>query len=764
MLTYSIGTGTEKNWIIGEKQFSLLHQGKCESIFGLANGYMGIRSAFEEEYPYQTRGMFLAGSYNSIPGETTELPNIADSCEMRIFLNGELFSMARGKVEEYERSLNLHTGELTRKLLWKSPMGLRYQMTFKRVVSQSRQHCYGIKVEICPINENTEMVIETGINARMTNSGVQHFRDGSKRILDQSFMYLEQTSDPGNLAVYHCCSTRANLDNCITKSYGMQRRKITEKMCFCGEKGKKASWEKLCVVYTGHDFYGVEEEYIQAAVLKEAKKLSDLGYDMLASESAEILKEYWKENGIEIGAENEKISLAVRFAQFHLKNMIPPDSRNSIAAKGLLGEGYKGHVFWDTEVFMLPYFLYTEPEKARQLLEYRGYKAEQAKQNAEDKGFSGYMFPWECCETGKEETPLFASMDILTGKAAHVWAGIKEHHITADIAYAVWLYYESTGDWRFMESTGNRIIVGSALFWFSRSTFDKTKNQYNILDIIGPDEYTEHIDNNTYTNYMAFYVVQKALYVLNHSSQKVQEEMEQYFGEEQICEKLNYFAEHLYLPKTDENGIIPQDDTFMSKQIIDVEKYRNDNVKQMILKKYGRKQVNQMQVLKQADTVMLLELLPDLFDIEKRRATWDYYEPKTIHDSSLSRAVYSVVASDNKEPEKAYHNFLEAIQIDMGQNPYSSDEGIHAAAMGGIWLSVFRGFAGVRVKENTLVISPCIPDEIRQISFNLTVRKKKIAVCINKEKIQVKCEEEFTMPLCIDGKMYQLNNVLEVNR
>lgn len=763
MLTYTIGEGKHKNWIIGEEELCLYHQGKGESIFCLANGYMGIRSAFEEPYPFQTRGLFVSGCYNSCQNETVELPNSADSCEILITLEDEMFSMNIGEVSEYSRYLNLYTGELVRSLCWKSPKGRKYRITFRRTVSHADIHAYGMQVEINPLDGDARVQMTSGINARMTNSGVQHFRDGTKKVLERRYLYLDQSTTQSNITIYHCCGTRIKGADEEGRSFGMERRKIEETLTFQVQKGKKVLYEKMAVLYTSRELAEEDEEKAKDLVFRHLERLVKKGYGELSKKSATSFQEYWEKHDVRVETEYEKIQLALRFTQYHLRGMIPMDNRSSIAAKALTGEGYKGHVFWDTEVFILPYYLFNDPDKAKQLLEYRINRMEQAEKNAKKNGYRGIMFPWESAETGSEETPLFTSMDILTGKAAQVWAGIKEHHITADIAYATWMYKLAAGNQSFMENGGNLLIIGAALFWLSRSVYVETKQRYEIHDIIGPDEYTEHVNNNAYSNYMAHYVVKKAISIMQ-KDEEVREKAIKHYGEENLLLKLQDFAKRLYLPQPlmEPQGVIPQDDTFMKKPVLDISKYRKNNVKQTILKEYSREQVNEMQVLKQSDVIMLLELLPDLFTDDVKMANWDYYEPRTIHDSSLSRAIYSVVASDCKEPQKAYNSFLHAIDIDMGQNPFSSDEGIHSAAMGGVWLAMVRGFAGMRMQENCLRIDPCLPDEIREICFKMTYQQKKIDICVTVEKVCLSSEDTIEVDVKIQGEKYHFVNRLEV--
>ncbi len=341
-------------------------------------------------------------------------------------------------------------------------------------------HAYGLKAEICPLDGEADIEIVSGINARMTNSGVQHFNDGTKKVLDRQYLYLDQTTTQSNLTLYHCCGSKITGATPEDRSFGMQRRRILETVRFQVEKGAKGCYEKLAVLYTSRDLAEQDEEQGRGLVLEHLENLVEKGYDRLYEESAKAYGAYWKEHDVRVKTEHPGIQLALRFAQYHLLGMIPPDSRSSIAAKGLTGEGYKGHVFWDTEVFILPYYLFNSPMKAKQLLEYRINRMERARRNAGKKGYCGLMFPWESAESGREETPLFASMDILTGKAAQVWAGIKEHHITADIAYAAWMYELATGDNTFLENGGELLIIGSALFWRSRSVYVKERSRYEI--------------------------------------------------------------------------------------------------------------------------------------------------------------------------------------------------------------------------------------------------------------------------------------------
>ena len=778
MLRYDKGIGEYQNWVLCEDKYDTRYQGKCESIMALGNGYLGVRSALEETCVGQTRNFFVAGTYNRFhPVEVTELPNAADFTEMQIYLNSELFTMDTGRVVEYARYLNLKEAELTREVLWKNPAGEAFRLVFKRFVSLADLHVIAFKLSVTPMDGDARVRIRTGIDGRMTNSGSQHFSEGEKRVYDKKFMQLVQTTTESHIDFVINCSCKAYMwDNpepaaAEAFEYGVERRKIYGLYEFEAKKDMGITFEKLAVVFTSRD-----KEYIQSYKLEELKRHSmaylknivSLGYDKLFAKSRDKWAAYWDEVKIDIESSRHEDILALRFAQYHLFIATPVhDERFSIGAKGLTGEGYKAHVFWDTEMFMLPYYQYNVPQIARQLLAYRYNNLEGARNKAKEYGYEGAMYPWETAFTGQEETPEWAALNVMTGKPTRVWAGIKEHHITADIAYMVWQYYLSTGDSEFMEKCGYEMIFDCAWFWCSRLTWNEEQRRYEIRDVIGPDEYTEHIDNNAYTNYMAHYVISTAVKLYD----TMRREQPSLFI--LLDEKLNLSgrydtymakADMLYLPKEGKNGVIPQDDTFLGKKEIDIDKYRYDNIKQSILLDYSRSQIVDLQVLKQADVVMLLCTRRKLFDAGAMRASWEYYEKRTIHDSSLSSAIHSLAACCFNNTDGAYSFFKDACSIDMGQNPVSSNTGIHAAAMGGIWMTVVTGFGGFFNNEGQLELDPMLPEEWTRLSYSIYWHGRRIRVEASKDNVVIASICQGETLLKVYGREYKLRDKLVIDR
>ena len=355
-----------------------------------------------------------------------------------------------------------------------------------------------------------------------------------------------------------------------------------------------------------------------------------------------------------------------------------------------------------------------------------------------------------------------------TGKANPVWSGLEENHVTADIVYAVWSYYTLTGDCEFMVEYGARIILEAAGFWVSRAEYDPAGDRYVIRKVIGPDEYDEHVDNNAYTNYMAYFCVKTALRILDRIRNGPPGELRGLVAAldlERQESAWRDFVRKIYLPQPGADRIIPQDDTFRQKpELPGLAKYRNSRQKQSVLLDYSRDEVVGMQVLKQADLVMLFTLFPDLFGGDVMRKNLDFYEARTIHDSSLSYCAHAQACAQIGLAERAHDFFEKAMAVDLCDNPLDSTDGVHAAALGGVWLCVVRGFAGVSHREGVLRIAPSLPAGWNSVRFHIRVRGTCVAVKIRKSAVEVTCETppDSAIDVEIYGKKYRLQDSLRV--
>lgn len=766
-----------RDWIIEEEKFDSSVLGKCEAIMSLGNGYLGLRSTTEEKYLNEKRNYFVAGTFNKFDdNEVTELPNMADIINLELFINGHYFTLEKGEIKEYSRQLNLKTGELHRHIVWVSPDKVELKLDFYRVVSLKNIHLVAQKVEITPVNHAASLKIVSGIDGRMSNSGSQHFSDGDKRFYDKKYMQFIQTTVESRIDIIHNTTltfTVAEKPCELQSRIVMDRRKI-----FCEYQGelhqnKTLTIEKISNVYTSRDLEneGLDRKAIQEKSLQALKLSASNGYDVIASESAwEWNRKVWSKTPILIEAEDEFDQLAIRFAQYHLYAMAPAhDNRMSIAAKGLSGEGYKGHTFWDTDIFVLPYFTFTAPEIARKLEEYRYLSLKGAHKKAKSNGYEGAQFPWESAwlEDG-EVTPVWGAADIVTGLPTKIWSGFIEQHITADVAYGVWQYYMVTGDQSFMDAYGYELLMDTAKFWTSRLEFSEEDGKYHINDVVGPDEYKEHVDDNAFTNYMAYWNIKKAIeYYQLLKDEKVD-----------LFDKLNHKLElqhahqlwkervdKIYLPIPRERDLVmPQDKNYLSLKDIDLTKYKKQTQVGSMFLDYNLEQVNKMQVSKQADIMVLFFLMEDIFSLEVKKANWNYYEPRTLHDSSLSLSTHCILANDMGDDQMAYDLFRRASRIDLGPNMKSSDDGIHAASIGGIWQSVVYGFGGVRMLNGKLRIEPKLPKAWKSLQFTICWQGETLKVTVEKEKLRIEnLSKKKELQINVYGKSYIFTDTIEID-
>lgn len=721
---------------------------KTESVFAQCNGYLGIRASYETKQLEESRGTFLGGFYHRAGShEVAELVNCPDVTEFRIRINGTKLYLDTCTLKACERSLNTRYGVLESRV--KACVGAGGNQGTAGVVSRrfasmddKRLFCHEISIT-CENGGTLEL--STGINGQITNSGVSHFDRTAVQVFGQRRMAMECGCDDGQvLYVTSQCSPDGPARKPV---FHLERRSIWQDFIIKLEPGETWSLCKYTLFErAGGSGAGREETAAGFPDSRTGKVLNHAaraGFGGLYRVHREAFDRFWDMAAIRIEGALPEEQAAIEFAQYHLAGMVPwEDGGYSAGAKGLTGEGYKGHVFWDTELFIMPFFTMMFPQVSRNLLLYRYRGLPGARKKAEEYGYSGAMYPWESASDGTEETPLYAAMDIHTGKAAKVWSGIKEHHVTADIIHGLLDYYHMTGDDRFMEQYGCEMVLETAVFWCSRAAWNEEKKMLEIKDVIGPDEYTEHVDNNAYTNYMAYENVKAAAGILDSWEHGLADA----YRSKGWDSKFRFFLEHIYLPKPNAEGIIPQDDTFLGKrELPDIGRYRDADARQLILKDYSRSRVVDMQVLKQADVVMLLELLPERFDAETVKRNIAFYETRTIHDSSLSLCAHGEAEAIAGNMDMAEVFWKKALEIDLGQGYKDSGTGIHAASLGGILNCVLRGFAGIRTVHdpdsrgkarmpgNGIYAVPHLPEHWKSMQFSVMDHGKRKQVTVAKQ-------------------------------
>jgi kojibiose phosphorylase len=480
-----------------------------------------------------------------------------------------------------------------------------------------------------------------------------------------------------------------------------------------------ATFDKITAIYTSRD-----HEQPLAAALKKAETAARSGYGRLLADHEQEWAAYWDDCDVQIDGD-EEAQQAVRFAAYHVLIAAPRhDERVSVGPKTLSGLGYKGHVFWDTELFVVPPLILSQPQLARNLLMYRYHLLPGARKKAHDSGYEGAMYPWESTDTGEETTPQWTN-PFPDGTRIRIWTGDSEQHISTDIAYATLMYWRWTGDDEFMSSYGAEIVLDTAVFWGSR--VEAKNGRYEISQQIGPDEYHENIDNSVFTNRMVVWHLQAALDVLNWL--RINGDAERLIQMLDLNDtRLTHWRDiiaRMFIPFDEERQIHVEFPGFFDMEYIPVHLYepRQHSVQAIL----GHTRTIQTQVVKQADVVMLMALLGDqVGSREVMLNNWNTYFPRTDHGSSLSPAVHAIVAARLGLDEAAFEMFEHAAGIDLRNNKGNVADGIHGATCGGIWQAVVLGFCGLQLKDNKVITEARLPAHWRQVSFRIYFRGERL--------------------------------------
>jgi kojibiose phosphorylase len=506
--------------------------------------------------------------------------------------------------------------------------------------------------------------------------------------------------------------------------------------------GEVGELYRTVVIATSRDAADPHAEVANRSERVRAETASDL-----VARHDRAWAERWRRTDIEI-AGAPKLERALRFAAYHLISAAnPEDDRCSIGARALTGEAYRGHVFWDTEVFMLPFFLMTWPEAARALLRYRHLTLDGARRKAKALGYEGALYAWESADTGDETTPS----EVVTplGEIIRVLSGVEEHHIAADVAWAIWLYGRLTGDRAFMDREGLEILFETARFWASRGGVG-ADGLYHIDRVIGPDEYHETIDDNAFTNWLARFNLLEAANALERATPERRAELGVREGEIARFRDVAAKMTLLFDPKT---GIVEQFRGFNSLAYVDLAAFEPRVAPMDVLLGRARTQVSQ--VVKQADVVQLLAMLWDEIGADARRANFMYYEPRTGHGSSLSPGIHALVAARLGMPSVAQRYFDQTCDIDLGNNMGNASGGVHAAALGSLWQAVVFGACGVRPSPNdaeALVIEPNLLPEWRHVVLPLAFRGADLELVVEPTALEIACRGEVGATVAARGQ------------
>lgn len=756
-------------YIFSENNCTVSSQKKYETLMCLGNGYLGMRSAFCEEMGSQNRLTLIAGLYDQQPNEVEELFPLPDATVINIAVNGTKINPFHENSRNYSRELNVKNGLLTYSYRYGANNGT-LDIFHKRFVSLHNRHLAAFETVI-RADADAELKLTSLINARQTLNGTQHAFEEERIVLENDILWYAGRAVVAGTKFRVASRMRIfvngkELDN--VQRYNTARRLVGSDAQFNVSCGNEVRVVKHVLYYTANDadWNSGDPDSMKDIITGEMNSVSNTSFNELLERSANEWSARWDNCDIIIESDDPTETLKTRMGMYHMIIMCPDhDDRNSVAAKGLTGPGYAGHVFWDSEIFNLPFFVYTDPDTARGLCNYRYRALDGARRKAAKFGFKGAMYPWEAASHhGDEQCPTIANYSP-ENKLRYYSCGDIEHHVVVDVAYGAYNYAQVTGDKEFFEEKVLEILFETANFWQSRLEYKADKDRYEICDVTGPDEYKEHVDNDVYTNYMVDWHLKTAVYEIKRikiEAPDLFEKLEKAIGLTELVKNIEAKLPKLYLPTVNEDGLIPQNDTYLTLPNIDVDKYKNSGINRLIYRDYSIDQISGIMVSKQADLIQLFALMPDLFPDEVVKKNFDFYESKCLHDSSLSLSAFAMVATKMKDADLAHKFFTGALDTDFGENASTSDAGIHAANCGGIWQSVVFGFAGIKANGDVLQIDPTLPTGWNGLSINLYWRGAKIRITISKENLIVQTLNGAKVQIQVGKKQYTTDNLTMV--
>lgn len=727
-------------WQVRTEKFSAENESVMRSgnVFQTANGYMGYRGTLDEFGAGQQVGITLAGIFDRVGGAWREPVNAPNGGFTQVTLDGVKISALTTKIKQHRQQLSLENAVFERETVF-SARGKTLWLKSMRFLSAADPHLGVIQFSIT-CSSAALVTIETGIDYDIWDLNGPHLlkltagkRDGILTIQGRTNearqrVAVAETVDAGFGNERHLVRGKKNL------------RAITVK----AEAGKTFTFHKFFAVFSDKDRV---KSPVDAAI-QCVRKAKSAGYGgCLARHNSEWAKK-WKLCDVKIEGDDEA-QRALRYSIFQLLIAAPVrGSGDSIPARALSGQVYKGAIFWDTEMFMFPFFVHTCPETAVELLRYRIRTLPGARRKArsEGPGYRGAFYAWESQDTGDEACTYFNIGDPVTGRDIRTYFRDKQIHISGDIAIAMWRYFELTGDDSLLLEGGAEVILECAHFYLSYAYYKPEKNRYEILDVTGPDEYHERVHNNAFTSMVAKVTFKIANQTVAYLQQKHPARLKVLVKKLHIAGELPEFiraAKQLYVPQPDrKSGVIEQFDGYFRLEDASVEAIKARKIHPNEYLGGGQGVAVPTRVIKQADVVMMLNLFKDRLSREVKRANWEYYEPRTEHGSSLSACAYAMVAADIGRADWAYRYFLQTAKIDL-EAKYKVYVGTtfiggsHPAANGGAWMTAVFGFGGLKTDAKRITINPQLYRRWRKLEFNVVHRGDHFTIRISKSRVTV---------------------------
>jgi maltose phosphorylase len=732
----------ENPWSIIEESFDPKKHEISESVFSIGNGHMGQRANFEETYSGKSlQGSYMAGVYypdktrvgwwkNGYPEYFAKVLNSTNWIGLRIYIDGEELDINKVKITDFVRELNMREGYLKRKFTAYLHEGKRIDVEAVRFVSAAYKEIGALSYQITPVNFNGSLEICSYLDGDIKNTDANY---------DEKFWEEAAQNAFANRAHVTVRTKKLNFQLCSLMETYIYRDEEKLRITAVPEvnpkyaavnfhtdliEGKTVTIYKYATNVTNRDH---EENHLYQAAEKALDKAVGKGFNLLKEEQSEAWKKKWNDSDIVIDGDLSA-QQGIRFNIFQLNQTYNgEDARLNIGPKGFTGEKYGGSTYWDTEAYCLPFYLATSDDQtARNLLVYRHNHLEKAKENAAKLGF---------------EKGAFYPMVTMNGEESHnEWEiTFEEIHRNGAIAHAIYNFTNYTGDTSYLLDKGVEVLVEISRFWEERVNFVDHKGVYMILGVTGPNEYENNVNNNWYTNRIASWTLEYTLEVLEFIKSEHPHLYKEWAGilelEKKEADKWKDIINRMYYPIEEKKEIFLQQDNFMDKELMHVDELEKRHLP--INQNWSWDRILRSCFIKQADVLQGLHFLNHKFDLETKKKNFDFYEPMTVHESSLSPCVHSILACELGYKEKAYEMYLRTARLDLDNYNNDTEDGCHITSMAGTWMSVVQGFGGMKVIKGVLHFNPLIPDQWDAFSFKVVFRGARLFVQVDKEHIKI---------------------------
>jgi len=746
-------------WNLIEKRYHPEFMSQLETMLALGNGYLGMRGCPEEGGPYAENSTLINGFYETRPivygeeaygfpktGQT--ILNVTDSKTIKLFVDDEPFWLPTANILSYDRRLNMKSGTLDREILWETPAGKQVLITSRRLVSFTDRHAAAISYRVTLLNASAPVVIssEMAANAPSPYSSTEDPRQ-TQAFVGPTLHHRAGYANDRRIALSHAteksrlsltCAIDHALEAECAHTYKTSHTEDFGQVAFTIEARADSPIQltKYMVYHTSHT---ATAEELSGRAGWTLDRLKNQGFKALLTAQEQYLDDFWRRSDVQVRdvrADRTKrttveIQQAIRFNLFHILQASARAEDTGVPAKGLTGQAYEGHYFWDTEIYLLPFLTYTSPRIARNLLVFRYKMLDQARNRAKLLGHRGAMFPWR--SIGGEEV------------SAYYAAGTAQYHINADIMYALRKYVHAAGDDQLLRECGAEMLVETARLWSDLGFYSDVKGgKFCINAVTGPDEYNTVVNNNAYTNLMARenlrYAVQTVDALRATDPEAYDALVRKTALEPSEVEAWRRAADSMYVPYDERLNIIPQDDNFLDREPWDFQNTPSDHYPLLLF--YHPLNIYRKQVIKQADVVLAMFLLGSTFSGEAKMSNFEFYDPLTTGDSSLSSCVEAIIAAQIGDTDKAIRYGMAALLMDLADVGGNVKDGCHIASMGGTWMMLTYGLGGMRDDDGVLSFWPRrAPDDNATLRFPLTYRGRLLQVEIGLENAEYTLRE-----------------------